>query len=315
MNKIHLSILSLVLVSFSLFSQNFVRPNEWKKYRHEFNVAMGSSHFLGDLGGRNREGTDFSPVDLDWKMTRTSFALGHRYRIQKWLNVFTRFNYMVLRGDDAQTQEVYRNNRNLNFKSNIFELATHIEVGYTKIKAGNRYAIKKTLTRRMSNRYWSLYAYAGVGGFYYNPKGRGPKGNYIPLRPLHTEGQGLPGGPKQYKKYSICLPFGIAYRIIYNKQWAFGIDLCWRKTFTDYIDDVSTTYYDKAALAAAYGPLSAQMADPSLGIIPTATMPNADGTGAQRGDKELDSYFTAQLTFGYILKDKRRKKARLRSKF
>jgi len=315
MSRINIFIFSTFFVTTVSLAQNFVRPNEWKKYRHEFNVGFGSAHFLGDLGGRDRVGTDFSPVDLDLRQTRTAFSLGHRYRIYKWLNYSTRISHMILRGDDKETAEPYRNNRNLNFKSNVFELAAHIEIGYTKVKAGNRYGIKKTLTRRISNRYWSIYGYTGIGGFYYNPKGRMPNGRYVALRLLHTEGQGLPGGPKKYGKYNISIPFGLHYKMVYNKNWAFGLDLCWRKTFTDYIDDVGGVYYDPQALKAAYGPLSAQMADPSLGTIPTATMPNADGSGAQRGDLEKDSYFTAQLTFGYIMKDNRRKKARLRSKF
>ena len=134
------------------------------------------------------------------------------------------------------------------------------------------------------------------------------------LQPLHTEGQGLPGGPKQYKRVSISLPVGVALHVILNKYWSVGMELNYRKTFTDYIDDVSTTYYDKAALEAAYGPTSALMSDPNLGNIPTATAPNADGTGAQRGDKEKDSFMSFQVTVGRFFPPKRGR-TKLRSKF
>jgi hypothetical protein len=54
----------------------------------------------------------------------------------------------------------------------------------------------------------------------------------------------------------------------------------------------SGTYYDKSALMDAYGPTSVLMADPSKGEIIGASSPNADGTGAQRGDKEKDAFAT-----------------------
>jgi hypothetical protein len=166
----------------------------------------------------------------------------------------------------------------------------------------------------MKNITHNLYAFAGAGAFYFNPKGQTADGQWVELRPLRTEGQGLPGGPKPYSNYSYNVLAGAYYKFTVNKVWSVGLEFCFRKTFTDYIDDVSTRYYDPAALTAAYGPLSAQMADPSLGVIPSATSPAGDGTAAQRGDSQRDSYMSLEVTVGYIFK-KKRKSARLRSKF
>ncbi|MDO8999124.1 MAG: DUF6089 family protein [Bacteroidota bacterium] len=310
-------VLILFILSFFVLvseAQNFTRPGEWKKYRKEVFISIGTSNFLGDLGGRDQIGKDYSPVDLELSQTRTAFGLGYRYKIDKWINVVGKFNYLIVKGDDALTQEIYRNNRNLNFKSNIFELAGRVEIGYTSSKTGNRYGIKRTLSRRHKANNHSFYVFAGVGGFYYNPKGRDASGNYIKLRPLHTEGQGLAGGPKQYSNYSVCIPLGAYYKMTINKQWSVGLEFAWRKTFTDYIDDVGTTYYDNGFLKAAYGPVSAAMADPNKGNIYGQTLPNADGTGGQRGDLQKDSYISLEVTVGYIFKQKR-KRARLRSKF
>ncbi len=306
----------LVLSTFvlSMTSQNFSRPGDWKKWRKELYITVGASNFLGDLGGRNQIGTDFSPVDLDFPVTKSAWGLAYRYKLQRWLNVSSKFSYMFLRGDDKLTTEPFRSNRNLNFKTQLFELSGRIEIGYQSNKAGNRYGIKKTLSRRMKNNNQNLFFFVGIGGFYYNPKGRTPAGPWVKLRPLHTEGQGLPDGPKQYKRVSVSMPLGVYYKVIINKKWSFGVEASWRKTWTDYIDDVHGTYYDKGALLANYGELSAKMSDPSTGSMPGATSPNADGTGAQRGDKEYDSYMTLEVTFGYIFKQKR-KRSRLRSKF
>ncbi|MCX8081553.1 MAG: DUF6089 family protein [Bacteroidia bacterium] len=305
----------LLFITFLSFSQNFYRPGEWKRYRNEYFLYLGSSHFLGDLGGRDREGTDYSPVDLDWNQTRSALGLGYRYKIQNWLNFSTAFQYLILKGDDKETKDPFRRNRNLNFKSNVFDLSARIELGFNAIKAGNRYGIKKTLLRRYKNRTWSLFFYSGIGAFYFNPKGRDFRGNWVNLYPLHTEGQGLPGGPKQYKRFAISMPFGAFYRIVFNRKWSFGIDICWTKTFTDYLDDVSGGYYNKDSIRKYYGDLAAYMSDPHLGLIPGHNAPDASGNPGQRGDNEKDSYITIKFTFGYVIKKTRRRTARLKSKF
>ncbi len=311
---------TLVIISFStifvqnIYSQNFSRANDWKKYRKEVIVQVGVSQFLGDLGGLNKIGTHYSPVDLEFSLTKPAISLAYRYKIAKNFNWHSSFNYLLAAGDDKLTQEPFRNNRNLNFKSNIFELATRAELSWFSGKVGHRYGIKKTLSRRHKSRSKEFIAFIGIGVFYFNPKGLNSAGQYVELRPLHTEGQGLPGGPKQYSNFAISIPMGVAYRVILNKFWSVGIELNYRKTFTDYIDDVSTVYYDKSALGAAYGPQSVQMADPNLGNIPGATSPDASGLGAQRGDKQKDAYLGLQITIGRFFPPKRGK-TRLRSKF
>jgi hypothetical protein len=303
---------------FSVHAQNFIRPNEWKKYRKEVYGSVGAANFLGDLGGLNKIGTDYSPVDLEFTETRTAFQLGYRYKILKWLNISTQFNYLIVRGDDKLTQEPFRQNRNLNFKSNIFELSGRIELVYMANRVGHRYGIKRTLSRRMKNRSWDFTFFAGIGGFYFNPKARDAKGNWVALRQFHTEGQGLPGGPTQYKKFALCIPMGVAYRIYFNRKVCVGLEFNFRKTFTDYIDDCSSVYYDKNAIAAAYGGQAAYFADPSLGVNPGQTSWYDPVTGKEanvRGDaKQKDAYMSLQLTVGYIIKQKRGK-TRLRSKF
>jgi hypothetical protein len=310
-------IVLLLFVAGSILSQNFIRPNEWKKYRREVYVTAGAANFLGDLGGLNKVGTDYSPVDMEFTQTRTAFGLGYRYKIAKWFNVAASFDYLLVRGDDKLTKEPFRENRNLNFKSNIFELSGRIELVWMKNQVGHRYGIKKTLVRRMKNRSWDFTGFFGFGGFYFNPKGRDQKGNWVALKPLHTEGQGLDGGPKQYKNYSICLPMGLSYRIYFSRQVCVGLEINYRKTFTDYIDDVHGVYYDNNAIQAAYGTQAAHFADPNLGLIPGQTNWNVPGTEQEaqmRGDKDKDAYVSLQITVGYIIK-KKRGKARLRSKF
>lgn len=307
-------ILFCILSIQSLHSQNFARASDWKKYRKEIIIQAGVSQFLGDLGGLNQIGSHYSPVDLEFSLTKPAISLAYRYKIVKNFNWHSSFNYLLVAGDDKLTQEPYRHNRNLNFKSNIFELATRVELSLFSNKIGHRYGIKRTINRRHKTRSWEFIGFVGVGAFYFNPKGLNAAGHYVALRPLHTEGQGLPGGPKQYSNFAVSIPMGIAYRMILSKLWCVGFELNYRKTFTDYIDDVSTVYYDKVALEAAYGTQSVQMADPSLGLIPGATSPDGSGMGAQRGDTQKDAYLSLQITIGRFFPPKRGK-TRLRSKF
>ncbi len=317
MNKtIHsvLIILFSTIIVQNVYAQNFARASDWKKYRKEVILQVGVSQFLGDLGGLNKIGTDYSPVDLEFSLTKPSISIAYRYKFAKNFNWHSSFNYLLVSGDDKLTDEIYRHNRNLNFKSNIFELATRAELSLFSNKIGHRYGIKRTMSNRRKTRSWEFIGFIGIGVFYYNPKGLNSAGDYIALRPLHTEGQGLPGGPKQYSNFAVSIPMGVAYRMILSKLWCVGVEFNYRKTFTDYIDDVSTVYYDKAALGAAYGSQSVQMADPSLGDIPNATAPDGSGLGAQRGDKQKDSYLSFQITVGRFFPPKRGK-SRLRSKF
>lgn len=291
-----------------------MRPNEWKKYKREVFVTLGTSNFLGDLGGKLKDGRDYSPADINFNQSRLAVGFGGRYKIKRWANVAGKFSFLNVRGNDAEATNIYRNNRNLNFKSNIYELSVRIEAGYQSTKRGaSKYGVRRNYGR-MKNITHNLYGFVGVGAFYFNPKGQRSNGDWVALRPLHTEGQGLDGGPKQYSKVSMSFPLGAYYKLTLNKKWSFGIELSYRPTRSDYIDDVSSSYYDPQLLGDAYGPLSVEMADPNLGLIPGATMPAGDGTPAQRGDTQRDSYMSLEITASYIFK-KQRKSARLRSKF
>lgn len=301
----------------ALFSQGgFARKDDWKKYRQEAILSVGASQFLGDLGGLNKVGTDYSPVDIEFVLTRPAASAAYRYKFAKNFGLHAGFNYLLVSGDDKLTQEQFRNNRNLNFKSNIFELAVRAEYCFFTNQVGHRYNLKNTRKRRMSTKANEFMIFVGVGGFYFNPKGRNPvTGRWEKLHRLHTEGQGLPGGPKQYRRISLSIPIGIAWRCNLNRYWNIGLELSYRKTFTDYIDDVHGSYYpDRALQASTYGATSVLLADPSLGHIPNATANNGDGTGAQRGDKEKDAYMSIQITVGRYFPPKR-KKSKLRSKF
>ena len=187
--------ISLIFISGTSYGQFFASKNAWKKQRHEIFLGFGATNFLGDLGGRNQIGTHYSYADLNFVLTRPSATFGYRYRISQNWGWRTDFNFMRLWGKDALTQEKYRNNRNLSFRTNIFELSTNIEYAFFKNKGGNRYGFKNTFRRRFKSKNHYFYVSAGIGVFWFNPKAE-YQGVWYALQPLSTEGEGLPGGPK-----------------------------------------------------------------------------------------------------------------------
>lgn len=271
-------------------------------------MGTGVSNFLGDLGGLNKIGTHYSYADLELSLTRPTASVGYRYRLNKRFASRTDFSFLMVGGDDRLTLDKFRHDRNLNFKSNIFELSTNIEVSLSFDRHGNRYHIKKTMFRRYKAYSTYYYIFVGVGAFYFNPKGQ-YGGNWYALQPLSTEGEGLPGGPKKYRRVSISIPIGIGCRFKLNKKWTLGFEYNFRKTFTDYIDDVSGTYYDPAKLLAAKGPIAVALADKNLGLIPGFSAPNGDGSGAQRGDRrDKDAYMNLEVKVGYVMDSRKRRR-------
>ena len=288
---------------------NFAKKN---KIKREYVIGLGAANFLGELGGANQIGTNFVK-DLEFSMTRPSAALGMRYKFNSRFALKGGFYYQLVSGNDKTTKEPFRSNRNLSFRSSIYELSIQSELYLTREQTGHRYKIKNA--KGMKSYDFQAYVFVGFGGFFFNPQAK-YNGSWVNLRPLSTEGEGMPGGPKKYSRFSVCIPYGLGVKEAINRDWCIGLEIGMRKTFTDYIDDVSTVYYDNNAIRAEKGDMAAYLADPSLSDYPT-DLPACVGcdqtaTGQQRGDKkDKDAYFFINITAAYKIPNKHR----TRSKF
>ena len=283
------------LVPAAAHGQYFRNSGYWKSHRSEYMIGLGISNFLGELGGRDQIGSPFV-WDLELSQTKPAVSLGYRYLTAEKQSVRLNFTYGILAGNDNLTQEVFRNNRNLNFKTDLYEVQLCYELHLYKEELGHMYdlrGVKGTKSSRVG-----LYFFGGIGGFYFNPKAQ-LNNAWVELRPLGTEGQGLPDGPEQYNTFQLCVPMGVGVRKAVARQWSLGLELQYTKTFTDYIDDVSGVYYDNDAIRAAYGDIAAYLADPSLND-PEAGGAFATLTGAQRGDPDdLDAYLFLKFAVHY----------------
>jgi len=228
---------------------------------------------------------------MEWNVTRPSGHIGFRYRFASLWVTKTLFQYAVLKGDDALTNEPFRLNRNLAFRTHLLELSQHIEfIFYSDERFGARHKIYGLKGMRNKNNVG--YLFAGIAGFGYIPQGP-CEGGWTNLKPLKTEGQGLPGGGKPYGQISMGIPMGVGYKTGIDALWRLSIELSYTQTFTDYLDDVSGKYYNNADIEYHYGGTSAYFADPSSGAFPTWTH-----EGELRGDsKHKDGYIFCNLSF------------------
>jgi hypothetical protein len=267
---------------------NFNTQRNWSMNKKELIIGIGATSFLGDLGGANKTGTDYSLKDIDFPSTGWGGSLGYRYRFHPYYATTTILNFGMVRGNDARTDDLIRSSRNLHFRSPIINLSQRIEViVLANEKIGRRFNIPGLKGFKDHNE--QLYFFTGIGITYFNPKAF-YQGSWLALRPLKTEGQGLSGGPAEYLPVTATIPFGVGVRMGINRFWRIGLEATYVKTFSDYIDDVHGSYYDPAVLSAEIGPEAAYLSNPA------SQNANWFAPGNQRGDKQNDALFYVNLT-------------------
>ena len=264
----------------------------WRRRRREFVFGAGANNFLGDLGGANQVGTN-GLRDFDFPAIRPDFYVGYRYRTTKQTAIKTNLVYAFLSGDDKLTKERFRQNRNCNFRSPVIELSSQFEYVVGRERPGHIYNLKGIHGWRYIQ--IQTYFFAGVGIMYFNPKGE-LNGNWYALKPMSTEGEGLLPSRKKYSSIQLIIPFGMGFKYALSTDWSVGIEYGVRKTFTDYIDDVSKTYVNPNYLEQEKGELAAYFSNPTINTLPAYVT----GAGQQRGDvRDKDSYMFGIITFYY----------------
>ncbi len=293
MKKQYLLVFLLILLLPSFSEAQRIRAR-WKAYRFEWSGGIGASNFLGELGGANQVGTN-GFKDLEFKATRPAICVGLRYKLTPFFAIHPHFTVGGISGDDNLTEEFFRKNRNLNFKSTVYEINCNFEASILSQKEGGLFKLRGI--RKSSTYEVSAYAFAGIGLFHFNPKGE-LNGKWIALQPLGTEGQGISPARNKYALTQICIPIGFGFRYFFNRHVGIGLEYGLRKTFTDYIDDVSKTYYDPQVISSVYGPEAAALSDKS--ISKEGSQSNID---QQRGDsRDNDAYMFAIFSIHYKLK-------------
>ena len=195
--------------------------------------------------------------------------------------------YGRISAEDSLSDDAFKLNRNLSFRSNVLELSGRFEFNFFPFQTSNPASFDAT-----------PYIFAGVSVYNFNPKAN-LNDEWVKLQPLATEGQGSSVYPdrKKYKRTQVSLPIGGGFKFRFNKRVGLGVELGARKTYTDYLDDVSTTYVDKAILASNGGPEAVILADRSL----TADIASNKQRGVA-GDNDWYMFAMLSLNFSWSKK-------------
>lgn len=254
-------IFSLIVVS----QMSFGQQRWFKSSSLEFGIIGGFSHYSGDLTQSFFETRGFKPsVGLITRYTphdRFTFRLSGQWGGMQAADSWYTDNDSLLR-------------RNLDFVSVLWDFSGIAEWNL------------KTLDPRKKSGVIP-YVFSGISVFKFNPMAQfiydpsspylsAPYGSnyrslesrhkeWVFLQPLSTEGQQTTefNERKRYSLTQLAIPLGAGLKFKLDPKWSLGIEYGTRITFTDYLDDVSTTYVEPALLEGAYGPMSAAMGDRS----------------------------------------------------
>jgi hypothetical protein len=226
--------------------------------QRELGFFGGGSYYIGDLNPR-RHFLANHPAGGIYFRYMNNYRFAFRFG----------FNYGTVSGDDAASTEADQLERNLNFTSKVYELHSLAEFNFVEYRIGH-------------NRYrFTMFIFGGLGGNYTDPRSNTGNG-YESVRELRTEGQG-----KSYPKYQLVVPFGIGIKWSIAKNCGLGLEWGPRRTFTDYLDDVSGVYPDVT---------------PDAGVVNPKAIP-----GSMRGNPTTrDWYFFYGVTLTFKLRESNR---------
>jgi len=217
----------------------------------EIGLTGGGTYYLGDLNPAKH-----------FLNTQVAYGLVARYTLDtRWAVKLAAIRGAV-KGSSAST--AFLPERGLSFSSNLTDISGVVEFNFMQYFTGSRmHAI-------------SPYIYGGFSVFFYNPESNG-----VSLRSLGTEGQNVGfDGRTPYSSVSVSTPFGLGVKVSLASRLSLQAFWEMHKTFTDYLDDVSTTYYLDGR-SITQGDVAGVASDPTMNHEP----------GMQRGNSSNNDWF------------------------
>lgn len=192
---------------------------------YDFGLFGGFSFYQGDLS----PGLDNGIGNLI-KTNRPAIGAIARYNFHPNFSVRGNLNVgWVASYDKYQNEGTSRESRNLSFNSPLVELSGTFEWNMLKYIAGSK---KHT---------WTPYLFAGFGMTYTNPM-TWYDGKLYSLRKLNTETGKARDTYWGKRAIQPVIPVGGGLKFNLRRDYTLGIEAGWRMMFTDYLDDVSTSY-------------------------------------------------------------------------
>jgi len=240
----------------------------------EIGFLLGTSYYLGDLNT-----THFNQSSL-------ATGLVIRKNIDKRFAYKAELIYLNLRSDETDSKDTISAARGLHFKSPVYEISGQIEFNFLPYDPGNPLYT------------WTPFVYAGASLFTFNPQAENKIGEWVDLQPLGTEGQGttLPNTDSKYSLIQFAAAFGGGVKIAVNNTFNIIFEYSTRKTFTDYLDDVSGNYVSTTPTEWSDNPDAEYLSDPNNRDYPF---------GKERGNPEKQDWYSfAGVTLSFKLGNK-----------
>jgi hypothetical protein len=243
----------------------------------ELGVFLGGSYYVGDLNPAGHFRFTRPALGLVW---RKSVNYRFAYKISA--------SYGNLYATDAKSKDPFQKQRNLDFKSYLGEASGQLEFNFLKFHGEEM------------KYYFSPYTFIGFSIFNFYPKAS-INGSWEPVRKHSTEAQGYGGiySKKQYDLVQVAVPFGIGLKYSINRFFNISAEWGLRKTFTDYLDDVSRYYVNANAQASLGSDMTQSLSDKSLedGDV-------RSNSGRQRGNfVTKDWYSFAGIVISFKFRD------------
>ncbi len=245
-----------------------------------FNVKAQNLHVTAFGGFSNYQG-DLQDKRFTLDQAHAAFGVGLLYEINAKFYARANVTFGKISGDDKNNAKNVT--RNLSFSSPVTDI--HLGLEYDLLNPYEHFI--------------TPYVFAGISHFNFNPSAIDTGGRKVFLQPLSTEGQGFYQGRKKYKLGQFAIPFGGGIKLSLSENVRVGFEVGLRKTNTDYLDDVSTTYIDQNILFANRGQQAVNMAFRG-GELKTGLTYPADGS--QRGSaSSKDWYYFSGVTLSIRL--------------
>lgn len=206
-----------------------------------FNMVKSQNLHLTLFGGISNYAGDLQPKRFTFQQSNAAFGVGALYEITPKLYIRGNVTFGKIEADDAKGRYP---SRNLSFSSPVTDI--HLGLEYDLL---NSY--ENTLTP---------FVFAGVSAFHFNPSTLDSTGAKFFLQPLGTEGQGFFQGREKYNLTQLAIPFGGGVKFSLSENIRVRFEMGLRKTFTDYLDDVSSTFADETLLLINNGQRAVDLA-------------------------------------------------------
>lgn len=284
----------LILFLFTLLQS--AQAQRWMRESSlDLGIFAGGSNYTGEL-------TNFK----FFEPRGTHFAAGllTRYNVNNRLTFKISATRGKISGYDKWYSDIEKNRlRNLHFESVLWDFTSGVDINL------------RTLDRR-KQRGFVPYFTTGLSVFKYNPQAQffydknsphntgtngyetlaSRDGEWVNLQNLSTEGQQTAeyNELKRYSLTQVAIPIGLGLKCYMSKSWMVALEYTVRKTFTDYMDDVSGKYAEPFFIESQYTAMASAMADPA------ATLHETGSLRGNPNNKDWYSIFGLSLTYRLV---------------